>query len=361
VPSTLHVAMTRAHSQDRARTPALVTAAAGLAAGLALASCGSAAHPSGNAAGSTSPTQAAQATTTTLGNQTLAATLTPWTLPYAVSRPVALADANGALLLGGLATGDVSTATIERVDPSNGSSSRSGSLASAVHDAAGALIGVNAFVFGGGSFNTVPTVQEWSPGSSTNAATLPQPRSDVASASLNGTVYIVGGYDGSHLAPDVLATTDGTHFSVVGQLAQPVRYPAVAAYQGAIWIIGGVLGATESSASSGQTDDIQRFDPITHHTDVVGHLGAPLGHASAFVLNSALFVAGGRSAGAAVAQIWQINATTGLATPAGSLPGPRSDSGAVVIGGAAYLLGGEVSSPNSPLSTVVQLRPSTAQ
>jgi len=40
--------------------------------------------------------------------------------------------------------------------------------------------------------------------------------------------YILGGYDGNEGDPQVLATTDGSHFATVAQLKVAVRYPAVA-------------------------------------------------------------------------------------------------------------------------------------
>ena len=40
---------------------------------------------------------------------------------------------------------------------------------------------------------------------------------------------MVGGYDGTILDPQVLATTDGRHFRVAARLPVPVRYAATAA------------------------------------------------------------------------------------------------------------------------------------
>ena len=184
---------------------------------------------------------------------------------------------------------------------------------------------------------------------------LPRPRSDLAAAAVGGTSYVVGGFDGSSMTPDVLATADGARFTVAGRLAAGVRYAAVAALGDALWVIGGQLGTAESSSVGGQTDAVQRVELRTGKTSIVGHLPVPLGHASAFVLANRLFVAGGVSGTTHQNQIFEVDPTTGAVTTAGSLPGARSDAGTVVIGPTAYMVGGEATSPTSPLDTVVAI------
>ena len=286
--------------------------------------------------------------------------LAPWSLPAPTSRAVVLADGGHLLVLGGLTTGDVSTSSVSELDPETGAVSGVGRLGSAVHDAAGALIGGRAYVFGGGAASTVATVQAWDPaagGTAARAGALPQARSDVAAVTVGSTTYVLGGFDGSALTGSILATTDGTSFRPVGALAQPVRYPAVATdAQGRVWVFGGELGSSESAAAGGQTDAIQRFDPATGTTSVVGHLPQALGHASAFSLGGRMFVAGGRSAGSPLTSVWQVDAARASVSAAGTLPGPRSDAAAAVIGATAYLVGGERSGPVDPLSSVVEVK-----
>jgi YVTN family beta-propeller protein len=286
----------------------------------------------------------------------LVAALAPWRLPAPVSRAVVLRSGDRITVLGGLATGDVSTAAIWSLDPLSGRARRAGELSAAVHDAAGAELDGRAFVFGGGSLSTVGTVQAFSAGRATVVGSLPVARSDLAAAVVGRRAYVLGGFDGTSLVRDILETTDGTHFRLAGELAQPVRYPAVAAAGGAIWVVGGQLGTSESTSTGGQTTDIQRFDPATGRTAVVGHLPAGLGHASAFVLDGQLFVAGGRSGTALSARIWRIDTASGSASRAGTLPYRRSDAGVAVVGNRAWLLGGESSGPLAPLDSVVELR-----
>ncbi|HET6811730.1 MAG TPA: hypothetical protein VFH50_12040 [Acidimicrobiales bacterium] len=344
----------------------MVTAALLLAAGAAGCSSSS---PTGPTSGSTTTTAGSGSgggagsgggSGTGAGSGTAAvrvdATAASWHLGAGVSRAVVCTQGTSLLVLGGLATGDTSTDAVWTVDPAAGTARRSGHLARAVHDAAGSCTSGGALVFGGGAASTVGTVQRWSPVGTRLLGQLPQPRSDLAAAALGGRVYVVGGFDGTEMTAPILATSDGTGFSVVGTLPVPVRYPAVAAAAGAIWVIGGQLGTGESSSTGGQTDAIQRFDPATGRTVVIGHLPEPLGHASALALGGRLFVAGGRVGTTASDRIWAVDTRSGQVRAAGTLPGPVSDAGAAVVGTTGWLVGGELSGPTAPLDTVVELR-----
>jgi hypothetical protein len=266
-------------------------------------------------------------------------------------------DGSGIVVAGGLASGDVSTDAVWRLDPRTGASVKLGSLRLAVHDAGGAFLAGAAHVFGGGGTTTVATVQHIGPDGAVTETTLPGPRSDSAVVTDDGTAYVVGGFDGHTMAADILATQDGATFHRAGSLVQPVRYPAVAVLAGSIWVFGGQLSTAESSKSGGQSDDVQRFDPRTGKTEVVAHLPTTLGHAMAFSLGGNLFVVGGQVGAQPSAHMYRIDGT-GRAISVGILPGPRSDAGVVVVGGSAWLVGGETTDPAHPFASVVELSPS---
>jgi hypothetical protein len=285
----------------------------------------------------------------------LAASTETWRLPAAVSRAVVLPDGSGLVVLGGLATGDTSTSGIVAVDPAAGSSHIIGELALAVHDSAGAVIDGRFFVFGGGSTSTVPVVQAWTAGSAAEVATLPEARSDLSATTLGGTTYIVGGFDGSAMATDVLATVDGVSFRPVAQLAVPVRYAALAGVGHSLWVVGGVTSTSEGGTTD--TDGVQKVDLLSGRVSVAGRLPRPLGHATAVVVAGQIFVVGGRAGTVPSATIWRLDPANGSLAAAGLLPEPVSDAGSVVVGGVGYLVGGEVTGPAEPLDTVVVLRP----
>jgi hypothetical protein len=276
-------------------------------------------------------------------------------LPAAVSRAVVLPDRSGFVVLGGLATGDTSTSRVVQVDPASGDSRIVGSLVVAVHDSAGAAIDGRFFVFGGGSMSTVPVVQAWTAGPASEVARLPAARSDLSAATVDGTTYIVGGFDGSAMAPDVLATADGQSFRSVARLAIPVRYAAVAGIGSTLWVVGGVTSTSEGGTTD--TDAVQKVDLVSGQVTIAGRLPQPMGHATAMILDGQVFVLGGRSGTVPSATIFRLDAASGVLTLAGQLPRAVSDAGSVVVGGVGYLVGGETTGPAEPLDSVVTLRP----
>jgi hypothetical protein len=274
-------------------------------------------------------------------------------LPVAVTRAVAVAGGGRVLVLGGLGPGDVTTGRVVSLHPFGSLAHLVGSLREPVHDASGAWLRGRAVVFGGGSSTEVADAQAWSSGGGRVVGRLPSGRSDSAAAVLDGTAYVVGGYDGSALVRRVVATRDGSSFDRVARLRVPVRYPAVAAAGGAVWVLGGDLATSTGSAGGPQTDAIQRLDPSTGRVTVVGRLPHAMGHAAAFVLGGQLFIAGGRVGTGPSNRIWRVDTRTGRVTPAGRLPAAASDMAAVAVGGRVLLIGGETSGPAAPLRSIV--------
>ncbi len=296
----------------------------------------------------------------------------PWTLGSPLSRAVAVPGPGPNLtLVGGLNSAQATIPTIVAIDTQNGQESTVGNLASGVHDAAVARIGRSVVVLGGGSPDTVATVQRFptpatipvtSPITSTTGPSLPEPRSDASAVTIGDTTYVVGGYTGSKPLPEVLSTVDGTHFSVLTSLPVSVRYPAVAALGGLIYVFGGQMvgGAHDGSA----TDVIQVVDPATKTASIVGHLPQPLAGAVAVVLDHHIYIAGGTASTSAaqssnpntpLTAVWAYDATTHHVLHAGNMPFPTSYAAATVVGGRAWILGGE--DRGQQLSSVEMLSP----
>src|SRR6266542_3684342 len=314
--------------------------------------------------------------------------LMPWHLAAPISREVAVAGPPGRLIvLGGLTTGGGSA---------SGAVHQVGALSAPLHDAAVAVIGQHAVVFGGGSSASVATVQAFtlrgprgrpSAATATTAGSMPEPRSDAVAATVGPTTYVVGGYDGARPDAAVLATTDGRTFTKVAALQIPVRYPAVAALGGKVFVFGGQ--AITGPHPGAPVDAIQAVDPARHTAAVIGHLPEPLAGAAAVTVGGELFVAGGessaaqprtpgvgmtqlgpgeKSAGAGagasssptttVSTIWAFDPAAKRLLPAGHLQVPVSHAAVTVAGGAAWIVGGE--SNGALVASVQMLRPDRA-
>jgi hypothetical protein len=126
--------------------------------------------------------------------------LMPWHLAAPVSREVAVAGPSGRLIvLGGLTSGGGSASGVYAVGTATGAVRQVGALSAALHDAAAAVIGGDAVVFGGGSPATVATVQAFTlhgrhsrsqDTTATAAGSMPAPRSDAAAATVGSTTYL---------------------------------------------------------------------------------------------------------------------------------------------------------------------------
>ena len=325
-----------------------------------------------------------KAAVVTSGPVALEAGVEPWQLPAPVSRPSVVANGTGLTVLGGLATSQASVAAVYSVNVAGGLVVPAGTLAAAVHDAAGATVGRSTYVLGGGSPNTVATVQSiatprvptaapTTPVAVTGTVTgaLPAPRSDLATAAIGATTYVVGGYDGTTYEPQVLATTDGTHYRTVASLAVPVRYPAVVAQGGLLYVFGGQTAAAGSATTA--TDAVQVVDPAAHTAKVVAHLPQPLYGAAAFVLRGTVYVAGGQvPGGVTLTTIDAFVPSSRKVLNAGTLPQAEAFGGYATVGSGrsavGYIVGGEVAAQSGPtqagiasgtLQTVLSLRPST--
>jgi len=309
-------------------------------------------------------TSVSSATTSPASLSAVTATTPSWSLAQPLSREVVLPGVGTQVtIVGGLLGSQATTTQVFSLDTSSGRTSTLAPLASGVHDAAGEIVGGRGYLFGGGSPDTVATVQQFSlPTTSKSTSSpppaitgqLPQPRSDASAVSIGDTVYVVGGYDGSAPDPSVLATTDGRQFSTVADLSVPVRYAAVATLDGKIYLFGGqaVAGSTAGQA----VDDIQLVDPSHHSAAVVGHLAQPTAGASAVDLGGRIYIAGGvndTSTAAATSQVLSYQPSTRTAVPAGALPVPTSYAAATVIGGKAWIVGGE--NDGTPQSSVEEL------
>jgi len=330
----------------------------------------------------------AKAVATAGGPVSLEAGVESWQLPVALSRTSVVADGSGFTVLGGLAASQASVATVYAVEPAAGTVTTAGTLPAAVHDASGTEFGKSTYVIGGGSPNTVATVQSVPtpavpapatpvpPVTGTTAGQLPAPRSDLAiatepSAGGTSTAYVVGGYDGTTYLPQVLATTDGTHYATVANLTVPVRYAAVVAKGGLLYVFGGQTASPGSATAA--TDDVQVVDPAAHTSKVVAHLPQPLYGAAAFVLDGTIYVAGGQvPGGITLTTIDAFVPSAHKVLNAGLLPQAEAFGGYTTVGtgkGAiGYIAGGEVAAQSGPaqagiasgtLRTVMSLRPST--
>lgn len=265
--------------------------------------------------------------------------LLPWQLQAPISREVVLPTARpGQLLIaGGLTASGATSNGVFHLSTSSGQLSELANLDVATHDAAGAAVAGGDLVLGGGSTAPSATTQEVAAGGSTTPGTLPGARADSSAVTIGRTAYVVGGYDGTAMDPEVLATTDGRSFRRVAALPVPVRYAAVAAVGGKIFVFGG------ETLAGVPVDTIQVVDPARHDARVLGHLPVALGGASAAAFGDAVYLTGGAETSTKNSYaVYAFDTSTSQVLLAGRLRTAVAYAGSAVTAGRLWIVGGEL-------------------
>ena len=151
------------------------------------------------------------------GPPSIEAGVEAWPLASPLSREAMVDNGAGLTTLGGITPAGASLTAVSTIDPAAGVVAATAGLATPTHDAAAATIGRTTYLFGGGSPDTVATVQAVTAptippatgSTGTVVGRLPQPRSDLAVATVrrgrgtraSTTAYLVGGYDGTTYLP----------------------------------------------------------------------------------------------------------------------------------------------------------------
>ncbi len=178
---------------------------------------------------------------------------------------------------------------------------------------------------------------------------------------LAGRVYLAGGYSATGNDPAVLSSSDGRRWSTAAELALPVRFPAVVADRGAIFVVGGEVLRSGVPAPVAQ---VQEIVPGERRARVVAELPVAVSGAEAWVAAGSLYVAGGDTqlsltgAGSLTSgSIWSFDPRRHLFELAGELSQPVSHAGVTLVGGTTFLVGGEFQGqPVASVQEVVRRR-----
>ena len=322
---------------------------------LCLAGCG---HSHGAAA--TAPVRPVSGTSSTTAKPAVPASprlviraaTTPWRLPAAVYRTVAVATGELILVLGGHNLAGETISDVYELDTRDGASATAGTLALPTHGAAAALLGGRVLVFGGASTSVHDAVQEFEPvrASARVIGHLPKVRADVTAAVAGNRVVLAGGFDGIEAQGDVWATAEGRTFRIIGRLRQAVRYPAVIAQGSNVYVFGGLISGGEYNGTFSTL--VQRVHLPSGSTQTVGRLPTPLAHAMGALLDGHIFVFGGSTPAGPSASILRFDPASGRTVHVGHLPQPLTDAAVATVGNSAYLLGGITKQPQSGVMVV---------
>jgi hypothetical protein len=253
-------------------------------------------------------------------------------------------------LLGGLDTGDNATATVATIDSTG--THPVGYLPASLFAAAAATVGDEEYLFGGAEGTaTTPVPQPLiysytvlGSGAVDQAGELPTGNYGLSAAAIGHTIYLVGGDSGSVTLKTILAWKPHGGAPVsAGTLPIALRYAAVAAVGEQIVIAGGL------TASGAPSNAIFVFDAATRKVrELPAKLPDAIYAASGATLGQLAYVLGGaeltgvapNTSVAPVSTIYSIDPATGKLANAGSLQYPLAEASATVVGSTIYIAGG---------------------
>ncbi|MDP9242364.1 MAG: hypothetical protein M3O84_04225 [Actinomycetota bacterium] len=171
-------------------------------------------------------------------------------------------------------------------------------------------------------------------GSGTVVGHLPLALSDLSSAVVGRTVYLIGGFDGASPRREIYATANGRRFTVAARLPVGLRYAAATAVGSEVVIAGGTTGA-------GPRSDVYAFDTVRGTIQRLGRLPHAVSNAAAFAEGGLVYIAGGQdAAGNAVDSVTSIDPASGDIRTETPLRRPLSDAAVAQGADETLLVGG---------------------
>ena len=184
-----------------------------------------------------------------------------------------------------------------------------------------------------------PETNTWSPGPA-----MPEPRSDAASTTFQGSLYVFGGVVGGALSADALQF-DGRQWGSIpnAKLPAPVMYPVAAAMESGILLLGGLTTMGDLSTASRA---MWMWSPAAGWSKRAEFPGVSRVSAAIAAANGKLYVFGGihqDNTGGPLKNLqdaWSYDLKSNVWTELPKLPVARRAWAAIAIDRTIYLLGG---------------------
>jgi len=163
---------------------------------------------------------------------------------------------------------------------------------------------------------------------------LPTPRNEAATGTINGVLYVVGGFDNNGNALGTVEAYDPTTntWSERAPLPTPRSYLAAGVVNGLLYAVGG-LGQGFSAVAT-----VEAYDPVANAWSTRAALPEANMGMAAGVVNGILYVTGGANGPSAA--LYAYDPSTDSWSARAPLPAVRVIGGAGVVGGNLYIVGG---------------------
>lgn len=201
---------------------------------------------------------------------------------------------------------------------------------------AAAGLGGSVYSIGGFDGTTLlDTVEVYTPGNDRwqSLAPLPAPRRELAAAGLNGKLYAIGGWQGSAVAAKLEIYDASTNtWSVARPMPTARNNLVAAAVNGKIYAIGGWNGS--------YLDTVEIYDPASNTWSTAPAMPTARNAMASVVIGTKIYVIGGWASGRALNTMEVFDTETSTWTALAPLPTARNRLTAGVILGKIYAAGG---------------------
>ena len=189
----------------------------------------------------------------------------------------------------------------------------------------------------------------------TKAAPFPEPDEELYGVTLNGKIYVLGGF-GAGKARGIVYEYDPARnaWTKKKPMARPVHHQAMAAANGKIYVFGGFVFPTAPGGGWEPVDNAWEYDPVADTWTALPPLPAKRGSALAFEVGGKFYVIGGASThpgakevaitgngpGRSVATNEVYDPATRTWSSRQSMPTARNHAFGGVVNGKIYVIGG---------------------
>jgi N-acetylneuraminic acid mutarotase len=170
----------------------------------------------------------------------------------------------------------------------------------------------------------------------TTKASMPTARQLLGTGTVGGTLYAVGGFNGTVLETVEAYDPNTTAWITEAPLPTARVCPGVAAINGVLYAVGG-----DPTGSGNVVATVEAYDPATNTWTTKASMPTARNCPGVAVVNGILYAVGGATEnGTMLATLEAYDPTTNTWTTKASMPTARVDLGAAVINGILYAVGG---------------------
>jgi N-acetylneuraminic acid mutarotase len=207
-------------------------------------------------------------------------------------------------------------------------------------------------------------------------ASMPAPRQEMATAALNGKIYVLAGYDNKGMSTDsVFVCNPSTNTWVTAHpLPRVNNHNSAAVAAGKLYSFGGLSNATHvydpvndswtliafmhtshsATAAVGVFNDkiyvaggvegtaVEVYDPAANTWTTLASMHVPRNHCGGGVINGKFYVVGGRGSAQAPTALEVYDPATNSWSSRAPMPTGRSGIATAVVNGELYVFGGEI-------------------